>query len=258
MLRVERSRGVSIWTLDRPESKNALGKAALDALSSAVDHAEREPGLRAIVLTGAGKTFSAGADLREARDIVTASDAGRFSDLGEAILARFEALPFPVIAAIPGVAFGGGAELALACDMRVADARAKISFKQARMGVSTAWGTLARLLSIVGHGTAMRLLTTGHEIAAMEARVLRLVDHVTEEDGEALALALAWASDIEQGSPGAVAALKALVVEGRRALYDRVRPEERARFVETWTSADHRDAVDAYFERRAPRWVGPG
>ncbi len=254
MLRVERTGGVAIWTLDRPESKNALGKATLDALAGAVSRAEREPGLRAIVITGAGKAFSAGADLREARDIVTATDAGRFSDVGEDIFARFESLPVSVIAAIPGVAFGGGAELALACDMRVADMRAKISFKQARMGVCTAWGTLARLVSVVGHGTAMRLLTTGHEIGAMEARVLRLVDHVTEEDGEAMALALAWASDIEQGSPSAVAALKALVVEGRRALYDRLRPEERSRFVETWTSADHREAVDAYFERRAPRW----
>jgi len=253
MLRVERiSRGVALFTLDRPAAKNALDEATLTGLVAALDQAEQDRELRAVVLTGAGRAFSSGADLRDAREIVSEDDAARFSDAGEAICRRIEALPVPVIAALPGVAFGGGAELALACDMRVADAAARISFKQVRTAVTTSWGTLARLVSVVGYGTASRLLLTAHEVSAMEARVLRLVDHVTEQDGECLALALAWASDVELGSPSAVAAMKSLLVESRRANYDRLRPHEREAFVATWTGADHREAVAAYFERRAP------
>lgn len=252
MLRVEKTGGIGIWTIDRPEAKNAINADVLHALGRALDEAERDPTLRALVLTGSGAAFSAGADLREAREIKTPEDAARFSDAGEAICARLEALPVPVIAALPGVAFGGGAELALACDMRVADANARISFKQVRMAVTTSWGTLARLVSVVGHGTASRLLMTAHEVGAMEARVLRLVDHVTERDGECKALALAWASDIELGSPTAVASMKALLMTARRASYDRLRPHEREEFVANWVGADHREAVAAYFERRAP------
>ena len=116
-------------------------------------------------------------------------------------------------------------------DMRVADASARLSFKQARMAVTTAWGTLARLVSVVGHGTASRLLLTAQEVTAMEARVLRLVDHVTERDGECLALALAWASDVEQAAPSAVAAMKSLLRDARGASYERLRPIEREAFV---------------------------
>ena len=257
MLRVERvSPGIAVFTIDRPAAKNALDERTLADLSAALHDAEVDRTLRAVVLTGAGGAFSSGADLRDARGIVTPEDAARFSDAGERIARRIEHLPWPVIAALPGVAFGGGAELALACDMRVADAAARISFKQVRMAVTTSWGTLARLVSVVGYGTASRLLLTSHEISAMEARVLRLVDHVTERDGECLALALAWASDVELGSPSAVAAMKSLLVESRRASYDRMRPHERDAFVDTWTSADHHEAVAAYFERRAPSF-GP-
>ncbi len=254
MLRVERSGATAIWTLNRPETKNALGQEMLDGLTLALDVAERDASLRAVILMGAGDVFCSGADLREARTMTTPEDVARFSDIGEEICRRIEELPVPVIACISGVAFGGGAELALACDMRVADANARISFKQVRMGVTTAWGTLARLVSVVGHGTASRLLTTAHEIGAMEARVLRLVDHVTERNGECLALALAWASDVEQGSPTAVTAMKSLVRASRSASYERLRPVEREAFVETWTGPDHEEAVAAFFERRAPRF----
>lgn len=252
MLRVERTGSVAIWTLNRPEAKNALDQRTLEGFNLALDGAERDRALRAVILTGAGNAFCSGADLREARDIVTADDAAHFSDVGESICRRIEGLSIPVIAALPGVAFGGGAELALACDMRVADATARLSFKQARMAVTTAWGTLARLVSVVGYGTASRLLLTAHEVTAMEARVLRLVDHVTERDGECLALALAWASDVEQAAPSAVASMKSLLREARGASYERLRPIEREAFVSSWVSADHEEAVTAYFERRAP------
>jgi enoyl-CoA hydratase/carnithine racemase len=162
-------------------------------------------------------------------------------------------LPVPIVGALPGPAIGGGAELALACDMRVADVRAKISFKQVRMGVTTAWGTAARLVALVGAGAAARLLYTSHEIAGDEAKLIGLVDEVTAI-GLARATALAWASDIAEGSPRAIAEMKRLLRETTKASAGDVRAIERQSFVATWSSADHPEAVEAYFERRTPRW----
>lgn len=260
MLRVEREGNVAVWTMDRPDQRNALNEAMMTAFADALSAAEADPSLRAVVLTGEGGVFSAGADLREARLVVTREDAARFSDAGEALCRRIEGLPVPVFAALSGVAFGGGAELAMACDARIADASARVSFKHVRMGVCTSWGTLARLVSVVGHGAASRLLLTGQELLAREAHTLRLVDHVTEQDGDAhaVAAALAWARDVEQGSPSAVAAMKRLLTASRRAAYDALRPLERELFAETWAGADHQEAVAAYFERRAPVWEKPG
>jgi enoyl-CoA hydratase/carnithine racemase len=251
---VERHADVVVWTVDRPETKNALDARAMAELADAIDEASRDGSVRAAVLTGAGHVFVSGGDLRELRDRSTPQDAERLSDLGFHLCHALSELPFPVIAALPGPAIGGGAELALACDMRVADARAKISFKQVRMGVTTAWGSAARLVTLVGPSTAARLLYTTHELAAAEAKLVGLVDEVVE-NGAARTTALAWASDVAQASPKAVAEMKRLVREASATARD-VRALERQLFVDTWSGPDHRDAIEAYFERRPPRF-GP-
>jgi len=240
-----------VWTIDRPEAKNALDHATLDALVDAVEAARSDKNVRAAILTGAGHAFVSGGDLRELRDRDTPQDAERFSDLGYGLCRAIGELPFPVIAALPGPAIGGGAELALACDLRIADMRAKISFKQVRMGVTTAWGTVPRLVSLVGSSCAARLLFTAYEISATEAKLARLVDEVTE-NGLARTTALAWASDIALGSPKAVADMKRLVADVTRS---KNRELERQLFVDTWSGPDHREAVEAYFERRPPVWL---
>jgi enoyl-CoA hydratase len=252
VLVVERQGAVAIWTIARPEAKNALDHATLNELIDAVAEAGRDRSVRAVVLTGDGHTFVSGGDLRELRDKNTPQDAERFSDLGWELTRAMSELPVPIVCAMPGPAIGGGAELALACDMRVADLRAKISFKQVRMGVTTAWGTLPRLVALVGAGTAARLLYTSHEVAAAEAKLLGLVDEVTE-NGLARTTALAWASDIADGSPRAVADMKRLVRETVAAA-EAVRATERQLFVDTWSGADHSEAVEAYFERRTAKW----
>lgn len=252
MLVVERQGAVAIWTIARPEAKNALDHATLNELIDAVAEAGRDRSVRAVVLTGEGHTFVSGGDLRELRGKNTPQDAERFSDLGWDLTRAMSELPVPIVCAMPGPAIGGGAELALACDMRVADLRAKISFKQVRMGVTTAWGTVPRLVALVGVGTAARLLYTSHEVAAAEAKLLGLVDEVTE-NGLARTTALAWASDIAEASPRAVAEMKRLVRETVATTHD-VRAIERQLFVDTWSGADHNEAVEAYFERRAAKW----
>jgi enoyl-CoA hydratase/carnithine racemase len=249
---VERLGAVVIWTIDRPQAKNAVDHATLGELIDAVAEAERDRSIRAAILTGGGHTFVSGGDLRELRDKNTPQDAEGFSDLGWDLTRAMAELPFPIICAMPGPAIGGGAELAVACDMRVADVRAKLSFKQVRMGVTTAWGTVPRLVSLVGAGTAARLLYASHDIFAAEAKLIGLVDEVTE-NGLARTTALAWASDIAEASPRAVAEMKRLVRETTQTSRD-VRALERQLFVETWSGPDHAEAVEAYFDRRPTKW----
>jgi enoyl-CoA hydratase len=253
-VRFERDGAFAVWTLSRPESKNALDFATLQTLLDGIHAAAQDRTLRAIVLTGKGDTFASGGDLRELRGALSAADGERLCDAGRLVTKAIAELDVPVIAAMPGPAIGGGAELAVACDLRIAEVRAKLHFKHCRMGVTTAWGTAARLVAMVGPGVAARLLYTGHELSAAEAYACRLVEAVVEP-GQAVAQALAWAYDIANGSPLAVAHMKALLREAiwtTSAVWD----GERRRFVETWASADHAEAMAAFFERRAPVWRG--
>jgi enoyl-CoA hydratase len=251
-LRVERNGEVVVWSLARPEARNALDAATFAALERALADAASDPALRAAVLTGDGDVFASGGDLRELRGATTREDAARLSDVGRRVCDAIATLRIPVIAALTGPAIGGGAELAVACDLRVADPKATVCFKHARMAVTTAWGVLPKLVGLVGHGTASRLLLAAHEIDAWEALRLGLVDVVCERRGS-VATALAWALDVAQGAPGAVAEIKGLLREASAATAD-LRARERDRFVATWTSDDHREAVEAYFGSRAPRW----
>jgi enoyl-CoA hydratase len=252
VLKVERQAGIVVWTIDRPESKNALDQATFAELTDAVHEAGADRKVRAAVLTGAGHVFVSGGDLRELRGKNTPQDAERLSDAGYELCRAIVELPFPVICALPGPAIGGGAELAAACDLRIADVRAKISFKQVRMGVTTAWGTVPRLVALVGRGMAARLLYTTHEVTAAEAKLCGLVDEVTE-NGLARTTALAWASDIALGSPKAIGDMKRLLREAYETSRE-VRALERQLFIDTWSGADHDEAVTAYFEGRAPVW----
>jgi enoyl-CoA hydratase/carnithine racemase len=252
MIKVERQGPCVVWKIARSETKNALSEEILLALTAAVDAAANDSGIRAAVLTGEGRAFASGGDLRELRGKNSPADADHFARIGDTLCAKIEALSIPVIAAVTGVAFGGGAELALACDVRIAEGSAKFSFKQVRMGVTPAWGSVARLVRVVGVGTAARLLYAAHEVNGAEAKITGLVDEVTAE-GNAVATALAWGYDIAQGSPNAIAEMKRLV-RAAAAPWPALRDEERARFLATWTSPDHAEALNAYFERRSPNW----
>jgi enoyl-CoA hydratase len=251
-LRVEQQGDVALWTLDRPEAKNALDSATFAALSRAIADASASPRLRAVVLTGAADTFAAGGDLRELRTALGPDDAVRLADAGRAVCDGLAALAVPVIAALPGPAIGGGAELAMACDLRVADPGATLCFKHPRMGVTSAWGVLPKLAAVVGHATASRLLLTAQTLDAQEALRVGAFDAVAGA-GECVKAAMGWAMDVSRGAPGAVRELKALLRATIAGTAD-LRESERACFVASWTSDDHREAVEAYFEGRAPVW----
>jgi enoyl-CoA hydratase/carnithine racemase len=213
-----------------------------------------DPTVRVVVLTTQGSTFVSGGDLNELRSATTREQAAQLADAGRHVCEGIGRLRVPVIAAMPGPAVGGGMELALACDIRIADPKATVSFKQARMAVTTAWGVLPKLVSLVGHGTASRLLLTAQTIDAYEALRLGVIDFVSERDAS-VATAFAWAEDITEGAPLAIADLKTLMRESL-AVQNDIRVHERDRFIATWTSEDHQEAVAAFFERRTAVWNG--
>ncbi len=249
MVVVTRDGCCAVVTIDRPQTRNALDAATMTALDAAMQQTAEDASVRAVVLTGAGGAFVSGGDLRELQHKTSRVDAAELSDRGEALCRTIESLAVPVIAVIAGPALGGGAELALACDLRIAEAQATLGFVQARMGVTTAWGSTARLISCVGASRAARLLLLGQTVSASKAHELSLVDEVVERGG-GLALASAWAAQSASCSQAAVAALKGLLVRGRQRIYDDLRPHERAAFIETWTGSDHLEAVRGHFARR--------
>ncbi|MGH7269446.1 MAG: enoyl-CoA hydratase/isomerase family protein [Polyangiaceae bacterium] len=251
-LRIERDGGVAIWTIDRPAVRNALDSATFSALAAAIAGAARDLRLRAVVLTGAGSTFVSGGDLAELRSTTTRAGGARLARAGRRVCDGLAKLPVPVIAALPGPAIGGGAELAIACDLRIADPRATLAFKHGRMGVTTAWGLLPKLAGMVGHSAAARLLLLGHRLDAAEALRVGLVDAVAP-GGACVAMAIAWAKDAARAAPGAIAGMKELLNDALD-----VRAPHRARelkwFTSAWQSADHKEAVEAFFAQRDPVW----
>lgn len=250
-VRIETLPGIHIWTVDRPAARNAMSVELAEQLHRAADAVEGDRSVRAVILTGAGgSAFVSGADLkflqRAQPDERAAMDAAML-----ALLCRIEALDLPVIAALNGAVVGGGMEVALACDMRIAEPHVSLTFKHAAMGVTPGWGGFARLVACVGRGTAARLLLTAQPFDAEEALRVQLIDEIVH-DQSARARALELAQAICQTSPGTVRELKRAL----RAAYKgplTLEDEQRV-FLESTKSADHAEALAAFFEKRPPRF----
>ncbi len=247
--------GVAVLSLDRPGAGNSINLALAEALDAAVTRLADEPGLVALVLTGAGgKFFCTGGDLKEYRAIADRDDLEAVFGRVRQVLDRLEDFPVPVIAAVEGYALGGGAELVLACDHRIAAAGAQLGFAQVRLGIVPGWNGIERLVRAAGRWRAIEMLSTGRRLDAQEALVVGLVDRVVA-DGAALEAALALAAELRHAAPLALRAVKRLVSEaetGGRA----ARTDAAERFAALWFSADHREAEAAFAEKRKPVFSG--
>ncbi|MFO0666417.1 MAG: enoyl-CoA hydratase/isomerase family protein [Polyangiaceae bacterium] len=248
MLRKTRTGSILEVTLDRPDARNALSLALLHELAEAIRTAEHD-GTRVLVLTGSGQVFASGGDLKELAGHETEEMAQKLLVAGRNVTATLETSRVVSIAAIQGPAVGGGAELALACDLRVIDAEAHLCFRHVRLGVTPAWGSLRRLVAAVGTAQAFAWLALAANVRATEAYERGLVSTVAPS-GESLQVARIFAADLLKGSPSALAQLKASLFasSGAQALDD----IERDAFVRSWCSPDHKEAVLAHFERREP------
>ncbi len=172
-LRVEVDGGVATLLIDRPQARNALATQTMSELDEALGSIQ-ESGARVLVIRGArDRAFCAGGDLKELEHMRSETDAAEMAHAMRATLDRIPQLPLPVIAALNGDALGGGAELALACDFRVAASHARVGFAQVALGLIPAWGASERLAALVGRGRALYMLLSGATMSATEARERR-------------------------------------------------------------------------------------
>lgn len=200
---------IGVIKLDRPEALNALNSEMLNEIDNALSLIENDRDIRAVVVYGEGKSFIAGADIEQMKDM-TVDEAYQFANLGDMIFTRLARLPMPVIAAINGYALGGGLEFALSCDIRYASENAKFSFPEVTLGITPGFGGTQRLSRFVGMAKAMELIVTGKMISADEALQAGLVTAVTPK-GEVLNKALDTARIIANNAPIAVKEAKAAV-----------------------------------------------
>jgi len=255
-LRVERAGAVATVTIERPEVKNALDPETIRQLGAMLTTLEDDDELLAVVLTGAGdEVFVAGGDLRALQKVEGAEAGRRMARLTQRVFARLEALEVPVIAAINGTTLGGGTELAAACDIRIAAETASFGFKQIHLGIMPAWGLTHRLLRMVGRSRALELLLTGRTLTAREAEAIGFVDHVVPA-GQAKKAARELAQAIASNPPLSVRLIKQAVQGGWEAPSEAAGALEAALFGLAWGSADHDEAVRAFFEKRPPHWRG--
>ncbi len=250
-LRTEQTDGIALWTFDRPEARNAVDEKTVDELTAALDAAEQDAALRALVLTGSESVaFVSGADLKFLRDASPESRTRNDSRM-RGLLNRLEALPVPVIAALNGAVIGGGTEVALACDLRIAEPHSAFTMKHASLGISPGWGGLGRLAGLVGRSAAARLLLTALPIQAEDALRIGLVDELVGPGGS-LARALELAQAVTRLAPVAVAEIKRLLSRAYREGPAATREAELELYLALAASDDHREALRALFEKRPP------
>jgi enoyl-CoA hydratase len=247
VITVGRDGAVAVVTIDRVEALNALDVATLTELRDRLHELAGDPSVRAVVLTGAGeKAFAAGADIKYMSGLDT-EQAEAWGALGHEATALLESMPKPAIAAINGVALGGGCELALACDLRYASSRAKLGQPEINLAIVPGWGGTQRLARVAGIAFAKDLIYSGRTVDAEEALHAGLVNAIADP---VLDKAVEVAHSLASKSAVAMAAAKRLVNLAPDALDAEVRE-----FGELFASADAREGLIAFAEKRPPRFV---
>ncbi len=274
MIEVERKGDVVLITINNPPM-NVLCTTLLEELDDVLEEIKNDKTLRAAVLTGEGRAFVAGADIKEMKDMST-EKALKFSLLGQEVLNKIEQLPIPVIAAVNGFALGGGTELALACDIRIASEAAKFGQPEVNLGVIPGFGGTQRLARLIGSGKAKELIYTGDMIDAETAHSIGLVQKVVEgykrdengeivrnekgkpvqDNGPVVSAALDMANTIASKGPLAIRSAKKVInkgIDGR--LSEGLRMEAEA-FAELFSTDDQKEGMNAFVEKRRPEFKG--
>jgi enoyl-CoA hydratase len=246
--------GVALLTLNRPDAFNAMSPEMLGDLDGRLDEIEDDSDVRAVVVTGAGeKAFCAGADVREMLEI-SAMEARGYAQRGQAVARRIERLGKPVIAAVNGLALGGGCELALACDFRVAAETAAFGQPEVKLGILPGWGGTQRLARITSPGFAKEMILTGRPVKADVALRAGLANHVYPL-ADLLDEALALAGAIASGPSWAISAAKQLCNLATDADLDANLDREADVFGLAFTVADQREGMAAFVEKREPNFA---
>lgn len=241
-------------TFNRPEVMNTLNIEVLEAINKALDTAENDNDIRAVIFTGSGKAFSAGADLKAITEYDDA-DRKRMTTMGQETFKRIEDFPKVVIAAINGYAFGGGLEIAMACDMRVASEDAKFGTTEVKLGLIPAWGGLQRLPYLIGMSRAREMILTGNTYGPAELETWGLLGKVVPAD-ELGSTAAFLASNVADNAPLAIKSAKQSLNATRILSIDDGYKLDTELQNKLNDSKDLQEGISALFAKRKPKFTG--
>lgn len=244
---------IAMVVLNRPKALNALNEAVLTQLYGQMEALDKNEDVKVVILTGSGeKAFAAGADIA-AMQPMNCEEAKAFSRLGQRTMDQVANMRPFVIAAVNGYALGGGCELAMACDMRVASNKARLGIPEVTLGVFPGFGGTQRLPRLVGLGAAKELLATGRQIKAEEAERIGLVNKVVEPT-ELLSYCLELAEQISGNSTSAISYGKQAMNIGTEISQDKAMEVEACLFGTVFTTADQKEGMSAFLEKRKPKF----
>lgn len=245
MTQIELARDGAVATLriSNPTGINIFNSSAVGALGQHLSHIAEDASIRFVVLRSTGKVFVAGADIEQ----MSHFDEGQgevFSKNGHHAFEMLEALPQPTFAAINGAAMGGGCEVALACDFRIASANAKIGLPECRLGLLPGWGGTSRLLRLVGVARAKKMMFSGEALSAEAALQIGLVDEVVPTPDDIDAALQRWFEALSPGSPMAIRRIKHAIKKG----------DEISQFGRCFSCDEAREGIAAFLGKRTPAW----
>jgi len=242
---------IAVITMNRPESMNAINNKFIKELNQIFDEIEDDPETGAVIITGTGKTFAAGADIKEVQGIGSPADAHDFVSKIQALFCRIENLEKPVIAAVNGLALGGGCEITLACDLRIAAENALFGLPEIKIGVLPVAGGTQRLPRLVGVGRAKEMLFTGDPIDAAEAYRIGLANRVVPLDS-LMDEAKKLAADLMKRPGHAFKMIKGCVNRGINMDLDSALAYEGRCFEILFSTDDQKEGMEAFVEKRKP------
>jgi len=255
MVKLDKTESIGVIKIDRPEAMNALNEQVLNELNAAVDVAAADAEILAIIITGEGRAFVAGADIAGMHPL-DGEGGYEWGRLGQKVFRKIETLNKPVIAAVNGFALGGGCELAMACDMRIAGAKAKFGQPEVGLGITPGYSGTQRLPRIVGKAKAMELILTGEIIGAEDAEAMGLVNKVVPQE-DLMEEAFTLVKKIIKNAPLAVSYAKKAIVDGLETSdMDEAIEIEAVLFGKCFETADQKEGMEAFLKKRPPVFAG--
>ena len=251
-LSLQKDGSVAILKINRPQALNALNTETILELERAVDELNKDDSVRVVIVSGEGKSFVAGADIAEMRNM-DALQARAFAQTGQRVLAKLENMEKPVIAAINGYALGGGCELALACDIRIASEKAKLGQPEVGLGVIPGFAGTQRFARLCGISVAKEMIFTGDLIDARAALEIGLVNRVVADEA-LMSEALAVAKKIASKGPLAVKLAKTVINRGLDTNFQTGASYEAEAFGVCFSTSEPKEGMTAFLEKRPPKW----
>lgn len=243
---------VGMIRMNRPDAMNALNSETLQELREAISQLKDSDDVKVIIITGEGKAFVAGADIAEMKDM-SGDQAKEFSRTGQKVFSKIAKIKKPVIAAINGFALGGGCELAMACDIRIASEKAKLGQPEVNLGVIPGFAGTQRLSRLVGTAKAKEIIFTGDMVDAQTAHSIGLVNQVVPAE-QLMDTCMELAKKIASKGPTAVKLAKKVINEGIEEKLDKGSDYESDEFGECFASGEAKEGMTAFLEKRKPNW----